>query len=411
MKICIVAGARPNFMKIAPIIRAINGRNQSIDDPIKYVLVHTGQHYDEEMSRFFFDDLGIPAPDINLDVGSASHPLQTAEIMKGFEKVCLQEKPTHVLVVGDVNSTIACALVASKMGIKTIHIEAGLRSFDRSMPEEINRILTDAISDFLFTTEESANKNLQREGIPEEKIYFVGNVMIDTLLKNKKKAEQSDILYRLGLTNTQPNNSRKPINPTKRYAVLTLHRPSNVDDEEAFQGIIEALTEVSKQIPVIFPAHPRTFHRITELLLQKYFNWTIYNSTNSRNPSIPTNPGVAINLIHPLGYLDFLHLMAHAKLVLTDSGGIQEETAILGIPCVTIRNNTERPITVTHGTNLVAGVKKENIIKASLSQLVKANASSKQIKPINPIKPNIPPLWDGKAAERIVDILLRSEES
>jgi len=432
MKICIVAGARPNFMKIAPIIETINDRIQSTDNPIKYILVHTGQHYDEEMSKLFFDNLSIPAPDIDLEVGSASHAVQTAEIMKKFEKICLGENPTYVLVVGDVNSTIACALVASKLGIKIIHVEAGLRSFDRSMPEEINRVLTDAISDLLFTTEESANRNLRAEGISEQKIHFVGNVMIDTLLKHKKKAEQSDILERLVLIKNQPgspiksitsNNSTTQINPVNLvtpYAVLTLHRPSNVDDEQSFKDIIEALTEISKKIQVIFPAHPRTLNRINEFGLEEYFNWKLYNSINSNNsrseinpkdPNMSKNRANCISLIPPLGYLDFVHLMANAKLVLTDSGGIQEETTILGIPCVTIRENTERPITITHGTNVVAGVKKENIIKAALSQLAVANAYSKQIKPTKPTKPNIPLLWDGKAAERIVDILLRSEES
>lgn len=423
MKTCIVAGARPNFMKIAPIIEAINDRNQSIDDPIKYFLVHTGQHYDEEMSMLFFDDLGIPAPDINLDVGSASHALQTAEIMIRFEKVCLHEKPTHVLVVGDVNSTIACALVASKMGIKTVHVEAGLRSFDRNMPEEINRVLTDAISDLLFTTEESANRNLRGEGIPEEKIYFVGNVMIDTLFKNKKKAEESDIIQRLRLAENElgnpidlnnPINQRNPVTKVIPYALLTLHRPSNVDDEQRFHGIVEALTKLSKRIPIIFPAHPRTLNRINQFGFKEYFNWKLNkliaangskSAANSENPANPINGLNTMNLIPPLGYLDFLHLMVNAKLVLTDSGGIQEETTILGIPCVTIRKNTERPITITHGTNVVSGVEKENIIEAARSQLAGANAYCKQI------RSTIPPLWDGEAARRIVDILLRSEES
>ena len=411
-------------MKIAPIVDAINGHNRSNDrridtfdganprflnrgkkrrsvstlsiprasdrgvEWVDYLIVHTGQHYDQEMSRLFFEELGIPNPDINLEVGSASHAVQTAEIMRRFEEICLKEKPSHVLVVGDVNSTIACSLVASKLGIKVIHVEAGLRSFDRSMPEEINRVLTDAISDVLFTTEESANVNLRREGIPEERIHFVGNVMIDTLLKHREKAKQSKILEKMGLINLQLKTQNSNLIP---YGILTLHRPSNVDDKEAFKEVIQALSEVSAQVPIVFPAHPRTLNRIKEFHFKRYFTFLNENSKLKIQNS-------HIYCLEPLGYLDFLQLMSNAKLVLTDSGGIQEETTILGIPCVTIRKNTERPITVTHGTNVIAGVKKENIINAAHAQLKKFSKAGS----ISP-----PPFWDGKAAERIVEILAK----
>lgn len=389
MKICIIGGARPNFMKIAPIIKAIKKHNRFRRPPIDYLLVHTGQHYDENMSKFFFDDLEIPIPDINLEVGSASHAVQVAEIMLRFEKVCLNQNPTHVLVVGDVNSTIACALVATKLGIKIIHVEAGLRSFDRSMPEEINRVLTDAISDLLFTTEESANENLRREGISEGKINFVGNVMIDTLLFHKRKAEKSDILRKLGLMNLGKNSSKDKVDP---YSVLTIHRPANVDEEDAFKNIIQGLSEIAKSIPIIFPIHPRTQNQIKEFRLESYFKWHSGNGSKFRKED-----GI-IDCIEPLGYLEFMKLMSNARLVLTDSGGIQEETTILGIPCVTIRENTERPVTVTNGTNVVAGVKKEGIIKAALAQLKRKSI------------PCTPALWDGKAAERILKAILREKE-
>jgi UDP-N-acetylglucosamine 2-epimerase (non-hydrolysing) len=404
MKICIVGGARPNFMKIAPIVSAINKHNHSANDKlIDCFVVHTGQHYDKEMSTIFFKDLGLPDPDINLEVGSGSHAQQTAEIMRRFEKVCMTQNPTHVLVVGDVNSTLACSLVAAKLGIKVIHVEAGLRSFDRSMPEEINRVVTDALSDYLFITEESAERNLLREGISEDKIYFVGNVMIDTLLRFKETAEKSNILYDLGLVHKE-SKSRKPqkIRPENsmdskpevlEYAVLTLHRPSNVDNRKTFLGIIEALKELSKYLAIIFPAHPRTIKCIQKFKFQEYFNF-IRNErhveTNSRK----------LNCVEPLGYFDFIHLMSHAKLLLTDSGGIQEETTILGVPCVTIRENTERPITVTHGTNRIVGNTKEGIINGSVESL-----SDKYSRAC------IPPLWDGKAAERIVGILSESMSS
>jgi UDP-N-acetylglucosamine 2-epimerase (non-hydrolysing) len=402
MKIIHVVGARPNFMKIAPIIEAIGMHNSSREtsDRIEQVLVHTGQHYDERMSRLFFDDLEIPKPDVNLEVGSSSHAEQTAEIMKKFEGVCLTEKPSHVLVVGDVNSTIACALVASKLGIKVIHVEAGLRSFDRGMPEEINRVLTDVISDLLFITEESALENLRHEGIPGNKIHFVGNVMIDSLLKHRKKAEQSDILHRLALaghkssgpdstTNfAKSTNADGPQDQGLPYAVLTLHRPSNVDNKDIFQGIVEAVLAISEKLPIVFPVHPRTLGHIKDFGLNECFNWNSYDSETIKDPL------KSINLISPLGYLDFLHLMANARLMLTDSGGIQEETTILGIPCITLRENTERPVTVSLGTNVIAGTGKDKIISLAMDQL----SNRPRTRPV-------PALWDGKAATRIVAIL------
>jgi len=408
-----IVGARPNFMKIAPLVKAIKEHNQTgISPHLDQIIVHTGQHYDEKMSELFFDHLGLPKPDINLEVGSASHAVQTAEIMIRFEKVLLQYQPDAIIVVGDVNSTIACTLVASKIQYPAsnlrlatcnskrrrpliVHVEAGLRSFDRTMPEEINRILTDQLSDLLFTTEEDANENLKREGISSEKVFFVGNVMIDTLFQHLEKAKKSDILNRLGLINQRLRTSDQGLSTrdyalSTPYAVLTLHRPSNVDHKETFLNILEALKEISQKIPIIFPVHPRTQNRIKLFHLDQYFK-----RFSTSNLQLATcNSG--IYCIEPLGYLDFLWLMANAKLVLTDSGGIQEETTVLGVSCVTIRENTERPITVKMGTNIVAGTKKENIINTALSQLNKLNNAS------NPI----PPLWDGQAAKRIVDILV-----
>jgi UDP-N-acetylglucosamine 2-epimerase (non-hydrolysing) len=416
----LVAGARPNFMKIASIIDAIKMHNVSIENStfdIQHLLVHTGQHYDNSMSEAFFRDLELPRPDIHLEVGSASHSVQTAEIMKRFEPVLLEHKPDFVIVVGDVNSTVACALVASKIQydsstesskLKThnsgvhrpliAHVEAGLRSFDRTMPEEINRLLTDAIADFLFTTEESANENLKREGIPKEKIHFVGNTMIDTLLKHREKAQQSKILEKLGLINLQLKTENSNLIP---YGVLTLHRPSNVDNKETFRNILEALKEVAKHLRLIFPAHPRTLNRVKEFNFEDYFN---FNSVLSTQPP-------HIYCVDPLGYLDFLCLMSNSKLVLTDSGGMQEETAVLGIPCITMRKNTERPVTINFGTNILAGVQKEKIISAALSQLKKHDSRSPntmintQHSTLSTQHSFSPPLWDGKAGERIINIL------
>jgi UDP-N-acetylglucosamine 2-epimerase (non-hydrolysing) len=326
---------------------------------IEPILVHTGQHYDRAMSDLFFQELGIPEPDVNLGVGSASHAVQTAEIMRAFEPVVLAQKPDAVLVVGDVNSTIACGLVAVKLGVRLIHVEAGLRSFDRTMPEEINRLLTDAISDLLFCSESSGVENLRREGAPEEKIHMVGNVMIDTLLKNRQKAERSAILEELDLSGGQP------------YAVVTLHRPANVDDPALLGRIMAVLEEIGREMPVVFPVHPRTRARLSD------------GVSNG-----------AIRLIDPLGYLDFLKLMAHARVVLTDSGGIQEETTILGTPCLTLRENTERPVTVEMGTNRLVGSDPEKILAAWREVMAGDGRAARR-----------PPLWDGQAARRIADLI------
>lgn len=355
MKIINVVGARPNFMKIAPIMRAMGSYRE-----IKSVLVHTGQHYDGNMSGVFFKDLEIPEPDIHLGVGSGTHAVQTARIMERFEKVLFKEKPNIVLVVGDVNSTLACALVASKLHIKVAHVEAGLRSFDRRMPEEINRVMTDHLSDFLFTTCEDANKNLAREGISSDKVSLVGDVMIDTLLYNMRKLQNKD-------------------SPHSEYAVLTLHRPSNVDDRGTFESISQALNKIAKHILIIFPIHPRTKKQIKNFGLEKYYNGNV-------------------KLLNPLGYLDFLRLYLKAKFVLTDSGGIQEETSVLDIPCLTIRENTERPITIEYGTNILVGTNKERIVEEAQKILRGKRKKRKTLE-----------YWDGKAAQRIVKILAESK--
>jgi UDP-N-acetylglucosamine 2-epimerase (non-hydrolysing) len=349
MKILNVVGARPNFMKIAPIVEKMK---QTRD--LEPILVHTGQHYSEGMSDVFFRDLGIPVPDVHLGVGSGSHAEQTARIMVEFEKVCLDNKPDLVLVVGDVNSTMACTIVAAKLLIPVAHVEAGLRSFDRGMPEEINRVVTDALASILFTTSRDADENLKREGVDESKIFFVGNVMIDTLMKHRDKAAALKM--------------EKP----ERYALVTLHRPSNVDDPSVLQGILGALDEISKSIPVLFPIHPRTAKSIQDFGL----------SMNG------------IRTMDPLGYLEFLHLEASATVVLTDSGGLQEETTILGVPCLTLRNNTERPVTITDGTNIMVGPNKARILDAFRRIL------NGDWKPSGP-----PEFWDGQAADRIVRII------
>jgi UDP-N-acetylglucosamine 2-epimerase (non-hydrolysing) len=363
MKILNVVGARPNFMKIAPLMAEYSRR-----DNIHAILVHTGQHYDDTMSHLFFEELGIPKPDINLGVGSCSHAVQTAEIMKRFEPVLIGHKPDVVVVVGDVNSTIACGLVATKLGIKLAHVEAGLRSFDRSMPEEINRILTDMISDLLFCTEQAGVDNLLAEGVASEKIHLVGHVMIDTLLSHLKRSWQSTIVEDLW---------RQYCLDGDGFAVLTLHRPSNVDDPVVFSRILDALNIIQKDMPILFPAHPRTRKSISSLGLQS----KVERLTN-------------LHLMEPVGYLDFLKLQATAKIVLTDSGGIQEETTILKVPCITLRENTERPVTVSLGSNQVVGTDTEKIIAAY------RKITSGKFK-----EPQVPPLWDGHAAERIVSIL------
>lgn len=362
LKILNIVGARPNFMKIAPIVREMRRRA----DDFEPLIVHTGQHYDEAMSDSFFRDLGIPEPDHHLEVGSASHAVQTAKIMIAFEPIVIAEKPDWVLVVGDVNSTIACALVCAKLGVRIAHVEAGLRSRDRAMPEEINRILTDSISDLLLTTSQDADVNLRAEGIPDEKIRFVGNVMIDSLFYNLEKAKSLKTKDELGLAG-------------KEFAVLTLHRPSNVDDESVFGPMLDALCDVSERIPIIFPVHPRTRANI-----EKFgFAAKVANS--------------GIRLIDPLGYLDFMNVYSGAKLVLTDSGGLQEETTALGIPCLTLRENTERPITIELGTNILVGTDPAKI-RAAANDILDSPAIREA---------KIPPLWDGKAAERICDALTK----
>jgi len=378
MKILNVVGARPNFMKIAPIIEAMRKSGESGGVKIEPMLVHTGQHYDERMSKLFFRELGLPRPDIDLEVGSGTHAQQTAEIIKRFEPVLLDQRPRCVLVVGDVNSTIACAITAVKLGIDVIHVEAGLRSFDRTMPEEINRVLTDAISHTLFITESSAVANLEKEGIAGEKVFFVGNVMIDTLLKNVKKASASTILSRTGLLEKNSAGAEG----VRPYGVLTLHRPSNVDNKESLSALISTLTEAAKAFPLIFPVHPRTLKRIKD-----------FGLGGSIRQMPVSGPGIYVT--DPLGYLDFLRLMKEASLVLTDSGGIQEETTILGVPCITLRENTERPVTITKGTNRLVGTDRARILKAAGEAINGAFP-----------KGRIPELWDGKAGERIVDVLI-----
>ncbi len=359
-KIMNVVGARPNFMKIGPIQREMNRRNSEFQP----VLVHTGQHYDEKMSKLFFDDLQLPKPDVYLGVGSGSHAGQTAKIMIDFEKVCLEHKPDMVLVVGDVNSTVACSLVASKLWIPVIHVEAGLRSFDRKMPEEINRLVTDALADYLFITEKAGIENLKNEGVDDSKVHFVGNVMIDSLAFFLEKARESDILKKLELRE-------------KNYALVTLHRPSNVDEPENFLKILTAFEQIEKEIPIVFPIHPRTRKNIERFGLE------------DRVKALKN-----LKLLPPIGYLDFMNLTQNCKFVMTDSGGIQEETTYLGIPCMTLRENTERPITIEVGTNELVGPNTEQILNFAQKML------SGQWK-----KGAVPELWDGRAAERIVEVL------
>lgn len=360
MKILSVVGARPNFMKIAPIVAEIGRRPN-----VRSALVHTGQHYDETMSEAFFRELEIPAPDHNLGVGSGTHAEQTARVMLAFEPVLTAERPDWVIVVGDVNSTLACTLVAVKLGVRVAHVEAGLRSRDRRMPEEINRLATDAIADLLLTPSADADANLRREGVPEEKIRRVGNVMIDTLRRQLPFAAQSPILETFGLA-------------PQRYAVVTLHRPSNVDDEPTLRGVFSSLAKLAKTLPVVFPVHPRTRQKLAGLR------------------DLETPPG--LRLCEPLGYRDFLRLWSAARLVLTDSGGLQEETTGLGVPCLTLRENTERPITVSEGTNRVVGVNPANI-DAAIAETLAA-----------PPVGRIPELWDGRTAERIVGALCAAGE-
>jgi UDP-N-acetylglucosamine 2-epimerase (non-hydrolysing) len=361
MKLVNVVGARPNFMKIAPIHRRM--QNSAFFDPI---LLHTGQHYDEKMSKTFFVELGMPEPDIYLGVGSGTHAQQTAAVMVKVEQFLMAEKPDLLIVVGDVNSTIAASMAAVKLNIPVAHVEAGLRSFDRGMPEEINRILTDSISNYLFVTEQAGLDNLKKDGVDDAKVHFVGNCMIDSLVEHLEKAAESSILKNLAV---EENN----------YALMTLHRPSNVDNRDVMQGIFTALDKIQSDMPIIFPIHPRTKKMLDALGL---------NADMERMSNI--------KLTEPLGYLPFLRLMSRAKLIVTDSGGIQEETTYLRIPCLTLRENTERPITTTIGSNQLVGMEPDAILAGYTKAMNGYNKDSQ-----------IPPLWDGLASQRILDILER----
>jgi UDP-N-acetylglucosamine 2-epimerase (non-hydrolysing) len=361
-KVLLVAGARPNFMKVAPLIRSIRARVDRHAGPaLTYRLVHTGQHYDNRMSAVFFSELGIPEPDINLAVGSGSHARQTADIMTKFEVVCQEERPDWVGVVGDVNSTIACSLVAAKLGIRIAHVEAGLRSFDRTMPEEINRLVTDALADLLLTPSTDANENLRREGIPESRIDFVGNVMIDALVANLDQARASELPQQLGIAG-------------RDFAYVTLHRPANVDDAGSMTTIMAELRRLSNRLPVVFPMHPRTRKMAAGF-------------------GVGFEGGEAFRIVDPIGYHDSLCLAETARLVVTDSGGLQEESTYFRTPCLTLRPNTERPVTVTIGSNKLTSVER---LSADIDELLARDARFG----------TIPPLWDGHTSERIVDSLL-----
>lgn len=363
-KIHLIVGARPNFMKMAPLYKEF----AKYPEDFEVKLIHTGQHYDERMSKFFFDDLQMPVPDEYLEVGSGTHGQQTAKIMERYEEVLLKNRPNLVIVAGDVNSTAACAIDAVKLHIPVAHLEAGLRSFARTMPEEINRILTDAISDYLLTPSPDADENLLNEGVPGEKIFFVGNIMIDSLVQYKEKAKASNILQKSGLN--------------QNFALITLHRPSNVDTEKGLLIILNAFEEISKSIKLVFPIHPRTTKQIAAFGLEDKVK-------KMKN----------LLLTPPIGYYDFLKLQMEAKFILTDSGGIQEESTYFGVPCLTLRPQTERPITVIEGTNKLVKLETEDIIK-----------EAKVILSGNIKKGNIPKYWDGKTAERIVDIFIREKQ-
>lgn len=354
MHILHVVGARPNFMKVAPVARAL-----AVRAGVHQTIVHTGQHYDVNMSDVFFQELGIPAPDVNLQVGSGSHAQQTAAIISRFEEVVLERTPDVVLVYGDVNSTVAAAIVSAKLGIRVGHVEAGLRSFDRTMPEEVNRLLTDQISDLLFTPSQDGNDNLAKEGVPPEKVFLVGNVMIDTLVRLLPKAKD-----------------QIPPDLPERFALVTMHRPGNVDDPQFMRAVLREFSEISARLPVLFPIHPRTRQRLIDFGLETALNGSV-------------------RLMDPLSYVQFLGLQTRAAVVITDSGGIQEETTFLGVPCLTMRENTERPITIIMGTNILVG-RDLAVLARELKNVVAGFLKPAQI----------PPLWDGRAAERIADVLI-----
>ncbi|MHB8910400.1 MAG: non-hydrolyzing UDP-N-acetylglucosamine 2-epimerase [Syntrophales bacterium] len=398
MKWILVAAARPNFMKIAPLMRAIADHNRQNGNPVRPLLVHTGQHYDDNMSDAFFRDLNIPAPDIHLGIGSGSHAEQTGRVLIAFGEVLLTERPDLVIVVGDVNSTMACTLAAAKLHIPVAHVEAGLRSFDRRMPEEINRLVTDTVADYLFTPSPDGDQNLLREGVPKEKIFLVGDIMVDSLLFNLERAKKTDILERLGLSRASTCAGAGSVtaaqaatgtaaSETAPYALLTLHRPANVDSPETFGRILQGLRRVADRIPILFPIHPRTRKQIATFGLEEAFDFQNAGTTPLFSPA-------GIHCFEPMGYLDFLNLMAHAKLVFTDSGGIQEETTVLDIPCITIRDTTERPITLTEGTNVLAGDDPVKIFEEANRALDGRRRRGR-----------CPAIWDGHTAERIVRIL------
>jgi UDP-N-acetylglucosamine 2-epimerase (non-hydrolysing) len=368
IKLILVAGARPNFMKIAPLMHALKDHPSIIS-----LLVHTGQHYDIKMSGQFFEELDIPAPDMNLEVGSASHAVQTARIMEGFEQVCITERPDYVLVVGDVNSTAACTLVASKLGIKTIHYEAGLRSNDRTMPEEINRLVTDAISDVFITTSVDADENLLHEGISGERIHMLGNLMIDSLVAQLFKAQNTELVFHL--LNKEKSIKLGEDFKKNHYGVLTFHRPGNVDDKESLKELVNMLGRISKQMPLVFPVHPRTYKNIVQFGLLPVIN---------NYPSL--------YFIEPLGYLQFIHLVSCSCFALTDSGGIQEETTFMNIPCLTVRPNTERPVTIWQGSNKLIKI---NEILPEVQLILDGNGKHG----------TVPKYWDGHTAERIVKLI------
>lgn len=360
MLIDIIAGARPNFMKIAPILEAIETA-QKAGWPLEYRLIHTGQHYDKKMSGDFFEQLGIPEPHLNLEAGGGTQAEQTAAIMIRYEKVLLERQPELLIVVGDVTSTMACSIAAKKIGnIKVAHVEAGIRSHDLSMPEEINRMVTDAITDYFFTTSETANENLRKAGVPDDRIFFVGNTMIDTLLKHQPRFEAPPVWEELGLEKGQ-------------YIVMTLHRPGNVDEEQSLKRLMDAIVEASRGLPLVFPVHPRTARMLRQIGIEA--------------PNL--------HMIEPLGYLQFNYLVQHAKAVVTDSGGVTEETTVMHVPCMTLRANTERPETCTVGTNRLLGISPEAIAPA-FEELFNGNWPTG----------DIPEKWDGKTASRIVDDLI-----